>query len=409
MNTTYWETSTSLRLAQINGVWEPTALTTSSGRNDESGSGATRQYRAENLDPKLPDGQIAVHVYNDLPKPTIASIKTLVAGLTPIFSGFDIVSRQIGFRHKDHRFWVRRSGRTISEQKDYYVLSAMGTLRDKAGKLRQFFAKLGLTNDWGTIEENFANVLKNELQETIIPAVSVEISRETEVVIAHSAGGGVLFHEAIGHGLEQDLYPDGAFDAHEEKRIFPVTVEVHDDPTIPFAYGSYWFDHEGKTAQKTTLVKNRKIHETLKSELVGGTKSNGHGRRQDWSCNPLVRMSVTYLGAGKDTPEKIIASVKDGIYVEKIGGGQVNVKSGEFVFQAARARLIKNGKLGERVAEISLKGDGVSVLRNISMIANDLDLSPLHLATHAGTCGKGQQMEVSDTSPTFKTRLFVSA
>lgn len=409
MSHTFFETSKTLRLAQVNGVWEPATYASGAGRNDETGAGISRSYSAGNLDPALPDEELAVHVCNDLPKPTVAGVKALVDALAPLWKKFDVVSRTVGFRHKDHRFWVRRGTRTVSEQKDYYVLSAMGTLKDGSGKLRQFFAKLGLTNDWALVEENFASVLEKELRESTVPAAAIEISKETDVVVANDAGGGVLFHEAIGHGLEQDLYPDGAFDAYEGKSPFKSFVEVYDDPTVPFAYGSYWFDHEGKPARKVALVKGRKIHETLKSELVGGAASNGHGRRQDWSCNPMVRMSVTYLGAGTSKPSEVIKSVKDGIYVEKIGGGQVNVKSGEFVFSASRARIIKNGKLGARVAELSLKGDGVSVLRDITMIADDLDLSPLNLATHAGTCGKGQSMEVSDTSPTFKTKMFVSA
>lgn len=409
MSHTFFETSKTLRLAQVNGVWEPAAYAVSSGRNAETGSGAKRSYAAGNLDARLPEGEIAVQVCNDLPKPTAGAVKALVKSLGPVFKKYDVVSRQVAFRHKDHRFWVRRGGRTVSEQKDYYVMFATGTMKDGAGKLRQFFAKMGLVCDWALVEEKFAQVLEHELRETHIPAGTAEISGITDVVVANDAGGGVLFHEAIGHGLEQDLYPDGAFDAYEGKKPFKPFVQVYDDPTVPFAYGSYWFDHEGKPARKVALVKDRGIHETLKSELVGGARSNGHGRRQDWSHNPLVRMSCTYLAAGPSKPADVVASVKKGVYIEKIGGGQVNVKSGEFVFQASRARLIENGKLGARLAELSLKGDGVSVLRDISMVADDLDLSPLNLSTHAGTCGKGQGMEVSDTSPTFRTKMFVSA
>ena len=409
MPSTYWETVRSLRLAQVNGVWEPAAVSSSAGRSAESGTGKSRAYAGTNLDPKLPEGPVAVDVVNDLPKPDAAAVKALVEGLAPVFAKYGVLTRQVGFRHKDHRFWVRAGSRTVREQKDYYVLSAMGTLRDSAGKTREFYAKMGLTNDWSLVEEHFASTLEHELAATSAPAKTVELSGEMDVVVAPDAGGGVLFHEAIGHGLEQDIYEDGAFDAYEGKKPFKDFVEVYDDPTVPFAYGSYWFDHEGKPARKVALVKGRGIHETMKSGLVGGAKSNGHGRRQDWSSTPLVRMSVTYLAAGPHKAADVVASVKDGIYVEKVGGGQVNVKSGEFVFQAPRARLIKNGKLGDRVAEVSLKGDGVSVLRDITMVADDLDLSPLNLARHAGMCGKGQSMEVSDTSPTFKTRMFVSA
>ncbi len=406
MKSTYWEISKSVRLSRTNGVWEPADFRAGSGRNDEDGAG----FRASNLDPSLPDAEPDVLMCNDLPRPSVSEAKALAESLDPVFEKYGCLTSQVAFSHRDKRFWVRNGKRLVSEQRDHYAFLASGTLKDSSGRLRSFYLSMTPTNDWSLVPALFPEALEREIRETAAPAKAPALSGEMDVVVAGDSGGGVLFHEAIGHGLEQDIYPDGAFDRHEGKEgVFPENVEVWDDPTFEFANGSYGFDHEGNAGKPVALVKDGKINETMKSRLVGGAKSNGHGRRENWSCSPLVRMSVTYLANGDRDPKDVIASVKDGLYVEKIGGGQVNVRSGEFVFQASRARLIKDGKLGARVAEISLKGTGVQVLKDISMIGDDLDLSPEALAFNGGTCGKGQRMPTSEACPTFRTKIFVSA
>jgi TldD protein len=120
-------------------------------------------------------------------------------------------------------------------------------------------------------------------------------------------------------------------------------------------------------------------------------------------------MSTTYLDNGNEDPQDIIKSVKDGVYITKIGGGQVNIKSGEFVFQAKEAFHIKDGVVQQqRLSNLTIKGCGPDVLQNITMVGNDLNISKEHIVNEAGYCGKGQTMRVGDSCPTFKTKIYVA-
>ena len=108
-------------------------------------------------------------------------------------------------------------------------------------------------------------------------------------------------------------------------------------------------------------------------------------------------MTNTYLAGGESTPEEIIASVDHGVYVAKLGGGQVNTASGDFVFGMVEAYMIEDGKLGAPLREGQLIGNGPKVLQEIEAVGNDFEMGP------PGTCGKdGQGVPVGDGVPTLK-------
>jgi TldD protein len=101
---------------------------------------------------------------------------------------------------------------------------------------------------------------------------------------------------------------------------------------------------------------------------------------------------------GTKTPEEIIKSVKKGIYAVNFGGGQVDITSGKFVFSAAEAWMIEDGKLLYPVKGATLIGNGPEVLKKVSMIGNDMSLD-----SGVGTCGKeGQSVPVGVGQPTIK-------
>jgi TldD protein len=102
--------------------------------------------------------------------------------------------------------------------------------------------------------------------------------------------------------------------------------------------------------------------------------------------------------AGPHDPQAIIASVPKGIYASNFGGGQVDITSGKFVFSAAEAYLIENGKITHPVKGATLIGNGPDALTRVTMIGNDLALD-----SGIGTCGKeGQSVPVGVGQPTLK-------
>jgi len=223
---------------------------------------------------------------------------------------------------------------------------------------------------------------------------------EMEVVLG-SAAGGTMIHEAIGHFLEADLVQKKVSPAYLGKlgkRVTSELITVIDDPTIPNHRGSFHFDDEGTPAQKTILVERGMLRSYLYDRFTAEkakTSSTGNGRRESYHHQPIPRMSNTYILPGEHKPEEIVRSVKRGLLVNKMGGGQVNTANGDFVFAVEEGYEIIDGKVGEMVRGATLIGNGPEVLNSITMVGNDLGFN-------IGTCGKeGQLVPVSDGQPTI--------
>ncbi len=222
-------------------------------------------------------------------------------------------------------------------------------------------------------------------------------------VVLGSGWPGILLHEAIGHGLEGDFNRKGssAFSGRVGERVAAKGVTVVDDGTIPNRRGSLTVDDEGEPTRRTTLIEDGilvgYLQDTLNARLMG-VAPTGNGRRESFAHMPIPRMTNTTMLAGDRDPAEIIASVKKGLYAANFGGGQVDITSGKFVFSAAEAYLIENGKITRPVRGATLIGNGPDVLTRVSMIGNDLALDP-----GVGTCGKeGQSVPVGVGQPTVR-------
>jgi TldD protein len=222
-------------------------------------------------------------------------------------------------------------------------------------------------------------------------------------VVLGSGWPGILLHEAIGHGLEGDFNRKGssAFAGRIGERVAAPGVTVIDDGTIPDRRGSLSVDDEGNPTQRTVLIEDGiltgYLQDSLNARLMG-VPVTGNGRRESFAHLPLPRMTNTCMLNGKRDPQEIIASVKKGLYAANFGGGQVDITSGKFVFSAAEAYLIENGRITHPVKGATLIGNGPDALTRVSMIGNDLKLDP-----GVGTCGKeGQSVPVGVGQPTLR-------
>jgi TldD protein len=225
-------------------------------------------------------------------------------------------------------------------------------------------------------------------------------SGQVPVVLRRGAGG-VLFHEACGHGLEADLVRKDAsvFRGRVGQRVASPLVTLVDDGTYAREWGTYGIDDEGNEARRNVLIHEGELADYLWDELRArreGRASSGNGRRQSYQHLPMVRMTNTYVLAGEDDPEEIIRQTPYGIYCVQLGGGQVNTATGDFVFGMTEAYLIEDGQVTAPVRAANLIGNGPEVLRAIDAVGNDFD-------TWAGTCGKdGQGVPVSAGQPTLR-------
>ncbi len=223
----------------------------------------------------------------------------------------------------------------------------------------------------------------------------------TMTVVLAAEAGGTMVHEAIGHGLEADLSGQGlsVYSNQVGQKVASDLVTVVDDPTLPGKRGSYNYDDEGVPAQRTVLLEEGVLR-TYMNDLVtahrDGTEPTGNGRRQSFRHWPIPRMSNTIILPGEDDPDAIIRSVPRGLLVRKMGGGQVNTVTGDFVFEVSEGYLIEGGEIAGPVRGATLAGNGPEVLRSVDMVGSDLGFG-------LGTCGKeGQGVPVGDAQPTLR-------
>lgn len=222
-------------------------------------------------------------------------------------------------------------------------------------------------------------------------------------VVLGNGWPGILLHEAIGHGLEGDFNRKGssAFSNMIGQQVAAKGITVVDDGTIENRRGSLSVDDEGNQTSNTTLIEDGilrgYIQDSLNARLMN-MPLTGNGRRESYAHVPMPRMTNTYMLNGHRPPEEIIQSVKHGLYAANFGGGQVDITSGKFVFSAAEAYMIEDGKITYPVKGATLIGNGPEVLKRVSMIGNDMSLD-----SGVGTCGKeGQSVPVGVGQPTLK-------
>ena len=197
--------------------------------------------------------------------------------------------------------------------------------------------------------------------------------------------GGVIFHEACGHSLEATsvAYGRSQFAGKLGQKIANEKVTAIDDGTIPNAWGSINIDDEGTPAQRKVLIEKGVLKSYMVDKFNGrrmGLPSTGSSRRQSYAYVPTSRMTNTYIAAGEDRNEDIIASMEYGLYAKEMGGGSVNPVTGEFNFAVNEGYIVRNGKICEPVRGASLVGKGSDVIQNIDMVGSDLDMGQ-------GMCG----------------------
>jgi len=223
-------------------------------------------------------------------------------------------------------------------------------------------------------------------------------------VVIKNGTGGVLFHEACGHGLEADHVAKGAsvYGGKVGELVAAPMVTLVDDGTMATEWGTLAIDDEGHATRRNVLIEDGVLVDYMWDHIRArkeGRAPSGNGRRQSYMHLPMVRMTNTFVMNGQDDPDDIVASTERGVYVAHLGGGSVNTATGDFVFGMNEAYLIENGEITEPLREGNLIGNGPQVLRDIDMLGDDFAMG------NPGTCGKdGQGVPVGVGQPTLRVK-----
>ncbi len=315
--------------------------------------------------------------------------------------GSEIVQVSVDFGNSMRSFQVANSdGVNIGEQQARTRLSVTSVAKGDTG-LQTGYESVAETTGLDLFNRMDPSDIGRESSRRASIKLQAQPCPSGEITVVLAGGsGGILFHEACGHGLEADhIVKDASVYTNKVgHRVASSIVTLVDNGTVGHEWGTSTFDDEGHPTRENVLIKD--------GELVGymydfqrGSHSNGssgNGRRQSYKHLPMVRMTNTYLMPGDATKDEIISDTKYGIYVAKLGGGSVNTATGDFVFGTIEAYLIENGKITTPIRDANLIGNGPDILKKIDAIADDFSMMP-------GTCGKdGQLVPVGCGQPTLR-------
>jgi TldD protein len=282
------------------------------------------------------------------------------------------------------------------------VRLSISVVVEKNGRIEAGSYGTGGRQSYLNYTKNWQNHADEALRQALVNLESIPTPAAEMTVVLGSGWPGVLLHEAVGHGLEGDFNRKGtsAFSKLIGKQVASKGVTVIDDGTIANRRGSLNIDDEGTPTAKNILIEDGILQGYMQDKQnakLMNVKPTGNGRRENFACTPMPRMTNTFMLAGKDKPSDIISSVKNGLYAVNFGGGQVDITSGKFVFSTSEAYLIENGKITQPVKGATLIGNGPDALTKITAIGNDLQLD-----AGVGTCGKaGQSVPVGVGQPTL--------
>lgn len=272
---------------------------------------------------------------------------------------------------------------------------------EQSGKIENAHSSRAYRKGFEFLNEGLIETLAQEaVAQTALMFEAIKPKGGEMPVVMGAGSSGILLHEAIGHTFEADFNRKNIsiFSDQLGKQICSPNINVVDDGLIENARGAINFDDEGMESQKTYIVKDGILESYLHDRISAkhyGVNPTGNGRRQSFRYAPLPRMRVTYMEQGDIPEEDIIASVKQGVYVDNFTNGQVQIGAGDFTFFVKTGYLIENGKLTQPIKDINIIGNGAKALADITMVGNNLKIDE-----GAWTCGKdGQSIPVGQGLP----------
>jgi TldD protein len=320
-------------------------------------------------------------------------------------AGASIVQVSAGYGDSRRRILVANTDGILAEDEQVRCLVRMSVVANGDAGMQTGFQSAGQTVGFEMFDSVDVDELARDAARMAITKLSARPAPSGSVpVVIKQGSGGVLFHEACGHGLEADLVAKGAsvYRGKAGELVASPLVTLVDDGTMSTEWGAIGIDDEGHPSQYNVLIQDGVLTDYMWDYLRARKErrpQSGNGRRQSYMHLPMVRMTNTYVLNGTEEPDEIVRATESGVYVAKLGGGSVNTATGDFVFGLTEAYLIENGEITEPLREGNLIGNGPQVLRDIDLLGNDFAMG------NPGTCGKdGQGVPVGDGQPTLRVK-----
>jgi TldD protein len=328
--------------------------------------------------------------------------KVLEANEVAWSHGDRITQVQVRYGDSQQRVVIANSEGLFATDERIYIIFLVQTVAEKDGIIQTGYEPIGGSMGFEIFDETTPSEVARLASERALRMLGAEAAPTGIMpVVLSSEAGGTMIHEAVGHGLEADLVQKGfsIFAGRLGEKIASDVVSVHDDATLAGRRGSFGCDDEGTPSECTVLVENGVLKSymyDLTTAKKDGRNSTGNGRRESYRHRPIPRMTNTLITSGTQRPEDIVRATDRGLFVRKMGGGQVNTINGDFMFEVSEANMIRGGEIKGWVRGASLIGNAEKVLAQIDMVGNDLGFA-------VGTCGKeGQGVPVSDAQPTLR-------
>ncbi len=302
---------------------------------------------------------------------------------------------------------INAQGETFVESRPYTYLSIAVRVQDASGNVEVASTLTGgrMTSDLAFDSHTYEQAAQKALSEAkMLLIAELAPSGQMDAVLSNGWSG-IILHEAVGHGLEGDFNRRGisVYSGKVGQKIANDLVTIVDQGDLPNQRGSLHFDDEGTKTQRNVLVENGVLQgymQDRRNALLMGVETTGNGRRESYRHAPMPRMTNTYFEKGSDSLADMIASTKDGLFIDSFSNGQVDIVSGSFNMNAQIAYRIRNGKIEEPVKGASIIGMGHEIINKIDMIGNDLDIPRA-----SGMCGKdGQSVPAGVGQPSIKVR-----
>ena len=325
-----------------------------------------------------------------------------VAYADRVARAYDPAIAQVKITYSDEmkRTFIANSDGAWGEQEIPLIWVSMDTLAKRGDKRHPGYVRRSEKRGFEYASMEFMEATAKEAARQAVDMLDSVDAPSGELPVVIGSGGGVVFHEAVGHGLEADGVEKGTsfFTGLVGTRVGSDLVTVVDDASIPNYRGSYTYDDEGAPSRENVLIQDGILMGYMTDVITSrrlGLELTGNGRRQSYKHFPLVRMSNTFIRPGPHSHDEIIAATRKGLYTRHLGGGEVDTTTGNFTFGVREAYMIEDGKITSPVRGATLMGNGPEVLKRIDMVGGDQAFWP-------GTCGKGQWVPVTSGAPTLR-------
>jgi PmbA protein len=178
--------------------------------------------------------------------------------------------------------------------------------------------------------------------------------------------------EAV-HGMS--IYRHESFMADKlGQKVASDTVTVVDDATLPGLFGTSPFDDEGVPSRRTIVIEGGVLKNYLLNTYAArklGMKTTGNASR-GLTGNAGIGHGNLFLEAGVQSPEQIVAGVRNGFYVTELMGFGVNIVTGDYS-RGAAGLWIRDGELAFAVSEVTIAGNLTEMLTGIEAVGSDLE------------------------------------